>query len=96
MNIEHKASKAAASFVWTATSFVWSDAPHETMRELLRLALEWESGYWHERAVPWLGALCLEPEGSLRAAAQRAVERKAAGQRPRQQLTRWLQGKEIR
>lgn len=65
-------------------------------RELLRLALEWETGSWHERAVPWLAALCLEPEGSLRVAAQRAVDRKAGGQRPRQQLTRRLQGKERR
>jgi hypothetical protein len=38
-------------------------------RELLRLAREWETGSWHERAVPWLAALCLEPEGSLRVAA---------------------------
>lgn len=30
---------AGAAFAWTAASFVWSDAPHETMRELVRLAI---------------------------------------------------------
>jgi exopolysaccharide production protein ExoQ len=30
---------AGAAFAWTAASFVWSDVPHETMRELLRLAI---------------------------------------------------------
>ena len=57
---------------------------------LLLTALDSDSGYWQERAVPWLYALDVRPTGALADAAQRACDRKLADQHPRQRLAAWL------
>jgi O-antigen ligase len=39
IEINFATALAGAAFAWTAASFLWSDVPHETMRELFRLSL---------------------------------------------------------
>jgi hypothetical protein len=63
---------------------------------LLQLALSGDSGYWQEKAVPWLDALACTPDGAMADAARHALEQRRAGQRHRQRLRRWLQGKSVR
>ena len=61
--------------------------------QLLETALQSNSGYWQERAVPWLIALNPAPEGSLAAAGHQALEMRRASQESRHAIRRWLRGK---
>ena len=54
------------------TSLGGPSFPYEA---LLLTALDSESSYWQEKAVPWLDALDVQPVGSLAAAARRACGR---------------------
>jgi hypothetical protein len=85
--------RAPAEVVGEVSSVGGPPFPYD---QVLVTALNSDSGYWQEQALPWLAALRLEPDGALADAARGAIDRKQAGQRQRQQLFRWLEGQPVR